>query len=304
MSLLRDIQDAATASDIDVSVLLRKCLVLAARLGNNEFKAWVESELNGYKPEEQLPPYRLIRVHSRGDFLDPFGGGFRNVPIPMTALPPEYQKQYTYSRAVQPISYYEDLLKHADKGASLQEPWAPEFVAMVGQDIVEDKTCVSARKIIAPGKVASLVDAVRNRVLGFVLSIEAEDPEAGDAPLNSNPVPQEKVTQIFHTYISGNVQNVATGGNQVTQTANIAYNEAALAELLRTNGVPQSDIDDLMTAIEEDKTASKSSMEVGPKVTVWMAGMLNKAVKGTWKVGVNVAAAVVARAIAAYYGLP
>jgi hypothetical protein len=221
----------------------------------------------------------------------------------VTTLPPEYQERYAYSRAVQPISYYEDLLKHADKGASLQEVWAPEFVAMVGQDIVEEKTCVSARKIIAPGKVASLVEAVRNRILNFVLSIEAEDPEAGDAPLNSNPVPQEKVTQIFHTYISGNVQNVATGGNHITQTTNIAYNETALAELLRKNGVLQPDIDGLMTAIREDKAAGGSSKEAGPKVTAWMAGMLNKAIKGTWKVSVNVATAVLAHAISAYYGL-
>lgn len=48
MSLLREIQDAAISSDVELAVLLRKCKVLAARLGSNEFKSWVESELSGY----------------------------------------------------------------------------------------------------------------------------------------------------------------------------------------------------------------------------------------------------------------
>ncbi|MBF0290686.1 MAG: hypothetical protein HQK86_00860 [Nitrospinae bacterium] len=47
MSLLRDIQTAAVAPDTDVATLLRKCKILAVRLGNDDFKAWVDHELNG-----------------------------------------------------------------------------------------------------------------------------------------------------------------------------------------------------------------------------------------------------------------
>ena len=49
MSLLREIQDAAISSDVELSVLLRKCKVLAARLGNQDFKEWIDNELSGYK---------------------------------------------------------------------------------------------------------------------------------------------------------------------------------------------------------------------------------------------------------------
>jgi hypothetical protein len=48
VTLLRDIQAAATESSVPVGVLLRKCKVLAARLGDERFAEWVELELNGY----------------------------------------------------------------------------------------------------------------------------------------------------------------------------------------------------------------------------------------------------------------
>ncbi len=48
MSLLREIQNAAVDETVSLAVLLRKCKILAARLGNIEFKTWVDKELNGY----------------------------------------------------------------------------------------------------------------------------------------------------------------------------------------------------------------------------------------------------------------
>jgi len=53
VSLLREIQEAAIDSRVELTTLLRKCKVLAARLGNVEFKEWVEQELNGYKSKEK-----------------------------------------------------------------------------------------------------------------------------------------------------------------------------------------------------------------------------------------------------------
>lgn len=68
MSLLRDIQDAAINSDIDISTVLRQCKVLAVRLGNDNFKKWVDQELNGYNKIDDLPDYRILTVQSKGHF--------------------------------------------------------------------------------------------------------------------------------------------------------------------------------------------------------------------------------------------
>jgi hypothetical protein len=151
MSLLRDIQDAAVDQSTNVTTLLRKCKILAARLGNEEFKRWIDNELNGYESVDELPEYRIIHTQSYGFFVSPFGLQGDNLP-PRNA-------------------------------------------------------------------VVSLVDTVKTRILNFVLGIEEKAPDAGEAPLHQPPLSQETVTQVFNTYITGNVQNVATGGNNFKQQA-------------------------------------------------------------------------------------
>lgn len=70
MSLLREIQASAIDGTSDLETLLRKCRVLASRLQNNEFKQWVQSELDGYRDEIEVPEYRHIQSQAYGHFLD------------------------------------------------------------------------------------------------------------------------------------------------------------------------------------------------------------------------------------------
>lgn len=306
MSLLRDIQDAAVTSDTDISVLLRMCRILAARLGNEQFKSWVESELEGYQSADELPDYRILKVFSKGNFVGSFGRSLSNAAIPISCLPKEAWEKFSHSYLIQPISFYESLVKGSKKrSGSLEEPWSPDFVVNVGQQIYEDMNCLSAWKVIPWGSIVSLIDAVRNKVLSFVLEIEAENPDAGEAPINSNPVPQEKVAQIFNTYISGNVQNVATGSSNISQIGiiELKHNKEALAELLRIKGIPSADIKDLLKAIEDDRKVEPDQKNMGPKVTNWLGSMLKKSARGAWKVSSGVATAVLTKAITAYYGL-
>jgi hypothetical protein len=47
MTLLRDIQDAATGTDVPVATLLRKAQILAARLDHAPLREWASQELDG-----------------------------------------------------------------------------------------------------------------------------------------------------------------------------------------------------------------------------------------------------------------
>jgi hypothetical protein len=47
MTLLRELQRDALDPSVDITTVLRKARVLAARLNNAEFVAWIQHELNG-----------------------------------------------------------------------------------------------------------------------------------------------------------------------------------------------------------------------------------------------------------------
>ena len=82
MSLLREIQNDAVNSNVKISDLLRKCKILAVRLGSTEFQSWINKELNGYSSEDELPEYRIIEVNSKGNFAGAFGASLTNIDIP------------------------------------------------------------------------------------------------------------------------------------------------------------------------------------------------------------------------------
>src|SRR5437773_6278558 len=142
MTLLRDIQQAAIGNAEPIASLLRRCKILAARLGSSDFAQWVENELNGYERQKDLPTYRLLDVHSLGHFSGPFGSGLKNAPIPPGLLPEKFRERAHTAYVMQPIGAYEDLLR-GDSG-SFQAPWPPDLTALVGGEIYQNMSCIAA----------------------------------------------------------------------------------------------------------------------------------------------------------------
>ena len=233
MSLLREIQDLASSSskDVELSSLLRKCKILAARLNHTDFKIWIEKELNGYDDTNSLPSYRILEAMSKGHFSGWGGSGLRNAPIPTYCIEEKHQKYVNKVYITDGISALEDLLSKSD--GTLHKPWRSELVALYSTKFYEYMNCIEAWQVISSSSLANIIDTVRTKILNFVLEIEAENPDAGDAIMNSNPIEQRKITQIFNTTINGNVQNVATGGSDFNQNTQInSKNEKVFEQLL------------------------------------------------------------------------
>ena len=104
MSLLREIQAAAIDGTSDLETLLRKCRVLASRLQNNEFKQWVQSELDGYREEIEVPEYRHIDCQAYGHFYGSFGRGWSNLQIPESCIPKQLRERLTILKMQQGVS--------------------------------------------------------------------------------------------------------------------------------------------------------------------------------------------------------
>ncbi|MDH5929082.1 hypothetical protein AB4179_19225 [Vibrio lentus] len=248
MSLLRDIQNSAIDANEPIGALLRKCKVLAVRLGSAEFKDWVENELNGYVSKESIPIYRIMSVNCHGDFSGAFGSSMTNASIPPRCIPEEYREPLFTCYLAQPVSSLEALINESD-GGTVQELWAADVTAHFGMKIYQNMNCLRAWKVIPVNVLVGILDMIRNRVLNFVLEIESEAPEAGDAPINSQPIAEERVNQIFNTYITGNVQNVATGSSNVNQHAVKNEDPKLFNELLQA-----------LTKVEGDKIAKEQIM--------------------------------------------
>ncbi len=302
MKLLHEIQKEAVDGKADLATLLRKCRVLAARLKNDEFKNWVQYELDGYPPDAELPEYRTMNAQSFGNFAGAFGSGLQNAPIPMLCIPKKFHDFINTVEFRDGIGSLQDLVPH-NEGGILQEQWPADLVAIVARNIYRDMTLFHAWKLISPASVIGIIETVRNRILNFVLEIESAAPDAGETTSPPALTP-EQVGSVFNTYIMGNVGNVASGSSHVEQHATVTINQGdfdSLSKFLKSLGVDESDVAELRHAIEAEPTVMKTGF--GKRVAVWIGGMVAKSAQGLWQVATTTASAVLTQAISQYYGM-
>lgn len=306
MSLLREIQDGVIDPKVDIVYVLRKCKVLASRLRSSELGKWVDLELNGYTERNDLPDYRIGDAQSKGHFTGPGGSSLRNADIPLSCIKEEYRDVVSKTYFMEPISAYVDILNGPDR-SGLQQPWPPDLVAHVAGDIYHFMNCMQAWKVIPRGAIVGLVDAVRNRVLNFVLELEAESPSAGEGTAGTAEISSRKVNQVFHTHIYGNVGNISEGSQDVRQSASMSITTndvSALKSYLKSIGIPEDRITDLQQAIEIDpKKEVIKTKRLGPRVASWVGSLVSDVTMGLIPVIQMVDANLITQAIFMYYGI-
>jgi hypothetical protein len=296
VSLLTEIQTAAVEKDTDLGTLLRKCKVLAARLGSVPLEDWVLHESNGYPADVDVPDYRRWGVHIVAHLIDQFGAQMTAVTIPPHLIPESVRQRYTrfeYRESVATAEYA--LRRHDDDGT--QTLTTGNLRSMLHGKMYKGYQCHSAVAQFSNQNLVAMLDAVRNRILDFALALSKVAADAGE---DQTQVEVQRVTQIFNTTILGSVGVVGTANNSVI---NVTTNDwAALAQFLASRGIAQDDIDELRAAVTAEPKVESGKW--GPRVSMWIGKMMGKAADGSWQVGLGAAGNLLAQALTAYYGLP
>jgi hypothetical protein len=93
MSLLREIQQDLASANGDVTTVLRKCKILAARLGSSEFAQWVDWELNGYPESQPTPEYRRLAITYYASFFS-LGWKVPQAAVPLQVVPEKHRDSF------------------------------------------------------------------------------------------------------------------------------------------------------------------------------------------------------------------
>ena len=158
-----------------------------------------------------------------------------------------------------------------------------------GDKIYEGMNLLQAWISIAKSRVVGILSNVRNRILNFVLEIEATNPDAGEATPDAKPIPEECVSQIFNHCIFGNVGSVASGQHisQATQQNIKSADFESLAAFLEKVGLAEGDIVELKEAITVESEPTKEGF--GPRVRGWIGKAVGKLVQGSKEISTSVA---------------
>lgn len=302
MTLIEEIQKEAVDSKSDLGALLRKCKLLAARLGSRPLEDWLLWESNGYPDGVDVPSYRIWPLELKGYFAGSFGSGIRNAPIPWVCLPEKVRDAYQNYRCRQSIASIEEILKKTDKG-TLHVSTGDLAVAL-GTDVYQYQNCIQAWAEFSVSNLIELLNTVRNRILDFALAVWKEAPTAGEGSGRiSHDIEPARVTQIFNTTVYGGAANLVGSATNSPVSFTVTQNDfASLEKVLRDKGVQDKDVEELRAAITTDERPQKSR-GFGPHVSSWIANMMKKAAEGSWAIGLKAAGNLLAQAISKYYGL-
>ncbi len=304
MTLLEDIQNSAIDPGSDLGTILRKCKVLAARLGSQSLEDWILFESNGYPEEAEIPPYRKWPIMIKGNFSGPFGSGAKNIPIPTVAIPKEVRESYTVYKCTQSIASIESSINDCSSGILTLRMENLEII--LGGNVFESQHCYAAWGEFGVGNFIEVVNTVRNKVLDFCLALWKEDPRAGElAEKSAAPMIQpQTINQIFNTTISG---GGTVGHLGPSQSSNIEINVEinnfdSLSDVLRKNGVSTEDIEELRRILESDEKPSHPG-RFGTGVSAWIGKMVGKAASGTWDIATATAGGFLSQVLIKYFGI-
>ncbi len=302
MTLIEEIQRDAVDSKSDLGALLRKCKLLAARLGSGPLEEWLLCESSGYPEASEVPAYRSWGLELKGNFAGPFGSGIRNAPIPMICVPDKFRDALMNYRCRQSIASIEELLKE-DHGGTLQVSTG-DLAVVLGTRVYGNQNCMQAWAEISATHLVEVLNAVRNRVLDFALAVWKEAPTAGETGAErTTTIEASRVSQIFNTTVYGGAANLVGSANNAPVTFNVSQGDfQSLKRLLEEKGVNVTDIEQLREAVQSEPVAT-GGKGFGPRVSSWIANMVKKAADGSWQIGLGAAGQLLAEGISKFYGL-
>lgn len=97
--------------EINIQKALYRLLLIANSIKDYKLVKWIESELNGYKSEDELPDYRIVRTSyitysGRNGIYE-----VKNKPLPFTYIPEEYRENAFNNYVIEGVDALEVLSK-------------------------------------------------------------------------------------------------------------------------------------------------------------------------------------------------
>jgi hypothetical protein len=152
-------------SSVSVSYLLREAKTVAARIGLMGASVWMDLELNGYPSVDGLPNYR--HVHVRIMFFNPLAG-WLPVHFEREDLQQALCNQYVFDG----IGVIEGIVATLNaEGGSIGRTLPHEVESFI-RNQMPVKTQIQAH--IDKSAFHGIIDAVRNRVLDWGLTLEVD----------------------------------------------------------------------------------------------------------------------------------
>lgn len=300
MQLINDIVDLLGDENSSTQSALLKAQILAHRLGDEELSKWVEHELRGYPENEEVPPYRVLKLTLVGHVTNGIYH-YSNQTLPTGHLEEPLRTNLTRTELRDSVSAIESW---ADKN-NVARTIAAEALSFLSEPFSDTYYVQQAWGRFSVGAIDQVLTQVRSRLLELCLKLSDRFP--GDLTTGQVRQRADEVgsNDIFRNAVFGDNATIVVGGGSIRDVQNkVTHNNLdSLLSYLKEYGVPDGDLSELSAAIQEDASSEEvRSRTLGPRVKEWIGVMIAKAGSATWEISMGTAGNVLGTALSTYYG--
>ncbi|WP_184542234.1 hypothetical protein [Mucilaginibacter sp. FT3.2] len=303
MKLISDIINELIDLQKPLEGALLKTKVLASRINNTELLEWVNGELNGFTDIDNLPDYRK----SSGEIIGTYINGswkYSAQPISLSHLDKSIISTIKEINVVDSISslsrFIDKGLKNLTFSINAETQRLIEFsIKKIGNPFFQ---ILEVHRMTTPLLLSNIISIVRSKLLEFMLAIESEFGTETEIKILKERNPT--ITTIMKTTINNHGDaNIINTGNDVSIKSEVTLykgDQHHLAETLKKNHVESDDIQELIDVV--DTYPALHANQYSAPVSKWIQKMMNKAIDGSWQVGIGAAGGILADALATHYG--
>jgi len=208
MKLISEIIEILSSDKPNITNALIKTKVLLYRLGQKSLIGWVNSELNGYKKDDDLPPYRILPCTVLANASN-MAWQVSSHPIPTAHLEKKFRERIEQSKFYQSIGVLEELANSEGDKIMIRIPM--EWNSLLNEGLGNGFRISSAWSEVSKTSLIQTLVEVRSRLLDFMLELSNEfaddmtDEEVKEKSRSVDPV------SIFHNAMFGDNTTIVVG---------------------------------------------------------------------------------------------
>jgi hypothetical protein len=217
-SLVDELQFDALNGAVSVSSLLRKVLLVAAKLEVSDIPEWVNKELSGYGDDDSLPPYRILYGTVNAKTFQ----GWIPVQFPTNEMQDKASRISMYD----PVAEIEALIRR--ENGTLVAGFPPEFQRLLRKMFEQNAEFI---RVIEQTHLTGILDEIRNQVLRWAIALDKAGIK-GDGLTFTGAEKERAHSMVFH--VDGGNFNIGIVGGTGGQ-ANVAAGSNARINIQSTD---------------------------------------------------------------------
>lgn len=213
-------------NDVDLIVAVRRLLVLASDIQNEQIIQWANKELNGYEAQDCLPQYRIFKnCELRYTGLN---GSYKitKAPLPKTWLRPETLNRIATNRVIYPLSEIESYAKSNQLLTIDRTEFAGEVEERTNDGYV-GVHCLKIEQVIPTALFARIVNSIYNVTLRSLIELDKTYGCLDELDIGSEKIKNRDLQQFLNSiniifeHIKIKDSNIGEGSNSLQRTTSV-----------------------------------------------------------------------------------